>query len=497
MLLVLTLLALLGLGGFWWWARRPLPAIAPGNFGAEITSGSAGKQALGFAAPASAVNAAWVRYNGVLWSMIEPTAPVREGDDWRHAYDQAGYALPDAELRALSNAGITSLVVLRGTPSWAVDRELAAGRRPGQDTNCFPINPAQIEHFVTFVEHTVRRYAAMPYRVHSWEIWNEPDAARQAMPDAKMPFGCWGNREDAAFYGGEAYGNMLRQVYDAIKAVDPTATVVLGGLMLTGDDTDASGGGAHPSGTGRFLQGVLHALYPDGQFDVGVDRPAFDRIAFHNYAYWANPAAASVGGRSLDWDLFGFDYEQGAWSPRSLTVAAKIAYLHAVLGAYGLDPPILLNEGALLCYQCKTASPAFVEAQANYLVRMYVRAWGAGLDGATWYALNDTGWQQSGLHTGKEPRPGIEAFRTLVQYLGGATFLGPAGVDPVEGYRFQRDKQEVHIYWTNDSTITAPVSLPDSILHVFDRTGAEVTASVWDGQHLIVGFEPLIVVREP
>lgn len=495
-MLSVLILALIGLGGSWW-ARRPMPAIVPGNFGAEITTGFAGKQGLGFAAPAHAVHAAWVRYNGVLWTAIEPTAPVRDGDDWLHTYEPAGYVQPDVEIRALSNAGITSLVVLRGTPTWAVDRHLVAGSRLGQDTTCFPIDPAQIEHFVAFVEHTVRRYASVPYRVHAWEIWNEPDAARQAMPDAEMPFGCWGNRDDAAFYGGEAYGNMLRQVYDRIKAVDPTATVVLGGLMLTGDDTDASGGGTHPSGTGRFLQGVLHALYPDGHFDAVSDRPAFDRIAFHNYAYWANPAAPSVGGRSMDWDLFGFDYAQGMWTPRSLTVQAKIAYLHEVLGAYGLDPPILLNEGALLCYQCKTPTPGFVEAQANYLVRMYVRAWGAGLEGAVWYALNDTDWQQSGLHTDTQPRPGLEAFRTLVKYLGGATLLGPAGTGPVEGYRFQRGKHEVHVYWTNDSAISAPVALPAGALHVFDRTGADVTSSVWDGQQLSAGFEPLIVVRDP
>ena len=241
--------------GYWWWARRPLPVIAPGNFGAEITAHSAETSGRGFAAPASSVGAGWVRYNGVLWSKIEPTAPARQDNTWHHSYDQSGYAQPDAEIRELSRAGITSLVVLRGTPIWAVDRVLAAGIRPGQNTDCFPIDPAQIEHFVSFVQQTVRRYSAAPYRVHAWEIWNEPDAARQAMPDERMPFGCWGDREDTDLYGGEAYGKMLRQVYDAIKAVDPTATVVLGGLMLTGDDSDPAGGGQHPSGTGRFLAG--------------------------------------------------------------------------------------------------------------------------------------------------------------------------------------------------------------------------------------------------
>jgi hypothetical protein len=437
-----------------------------------------------------------VRYNGVLWPAIEPIAPQHNGTAWHHSYVESGYDRADAELRALTDAGISSLVVLRGTPTWAVDQKLAAGLRPGQDATCFPIDPAQIEHFVTFVEKTVRRYAAAPYRVHAWEIWNEPDAAYQAMPDDPMPFGCWGNRADTDFYGGEAYGHMLRRVYDTIKAVDPAATVVLGGLMLTGDDTDPSGGGAHPSGIGRFLQGVLHALYPDGHFDPDTDRPAFDRIAFHNYAYWVDPATPAIGGRSMDWDLFSFDFDQGRWVPRTLTQPAKVAYLHQVLGAYGLDPPILLNEGALLCYDCEEPMPGFVDAQANFLVRMYVRAWGAGLEGATWYALNDTGWQQSGLHTRTEPRPGMVAFRTMVQYLGGATLIGPAGTESIEGYRFRRGNQEISVYWTNDSAISAPVSLPAGTLRVFDRTGADVTARVWDGRQLIVGFEPLFVVRD-
>ena len=199
---------------------------------------------------------------------------------------------------------------------------------------------------------------------------------------------------------------------------------------------------------------MLHALYPDGRFDPGTDRPAFDLVAFHNYAYWANPATSSLGGRSMDWDLFSFDFATESWVPRPLTLPVKIAYLHEQLGTYGLDPPILLNEGGLLCWRCEQASSGFVEAQANYVIRMYVRSWGAGLDGATWYALNDTGWQQSGLHTKNEPRPGITAFRTIVEHLGGATLLGPAGADPVEGYRFQQKNHEVHVYWTNDSAIS-------------------------------------------
>jgi hypothetical protein len=126
---------------------------------------------------------------------------------------------------------------------------------------------------------------------------------------------------------------------------------------------------------------------------------------------------------------------------------------------------------------------------------MYVRAWGAGLEGATWYALNDTNWEQSGLHTQRTPRSGFVALRTLVEHLGGARYLGTAGVEQVEGYRFRRGSHEISVYWTNDSTITTPVELPAGTLRIFDRTGADVTKRVWDGTRLSVGFEPLIAVR--
>ena len=53
-------------------------------------------------------------------------------------------------------------------------------------------------------------------RVHHWEIWNEPNYWRFWLPQPDVG----------------AYTTLLKQAYAAIKAVDPAATVMVGGLTV-------------------------------------------------------------------------------------------------------------------------------------------------------------------------------------------------------------------------------------------------------------------------
>ena len=49
--------------------------------------------------------------------------------------------------------------------------------------------------------------------------------------DTIRGYGCWGVRTDP-YYGGRAYGDMLKVVYPAIKASNPAVQVLHGSLLL-------------------------------------------------------------------------------------------------------------------------------------------------------------------------------------------------------------------------------------------------------------------------
>ncbi len=48
-------------------------------------------------------------------------------------------------------------------------------------------------------------------------------------------FGCWGDPNDKTYYGGEYYAEMLKRAYPAVKAANPQAIVLNGGLLLDCD----------------------------------------------------------------------------------------------------------------------------------------------------------------------------------------------------------------------------------------------------------------------
>jgi hypothetical protein len=90
--------------------------------------------------------------------------------------------------------------------------------------------------------------------VHVWQIWNEQDAPPDAQASVAMP--------------AAIYSRMLAALIPAIRAVDPTVTIISGG---------------HTGGPGRgapYARQAIAAL-PD---DVHLDG-----IAFHPYGRWIEP----------------------------------------------------------------------------------------------------------------------------------------------------------------------------------------------------------------
>ncbi|MBC7224170.1 MAG: cellulase family glycosylhydrolase [Anaerolineae bacterium] len=80
--------------------------------------------------------------------------------------------------------------------------------------------PDNAQDFADFLRALAARYRG---RIHAYQVWNEPNLARE-----------WGGkRPDPA-----GYARMLRLAYAAIKAQDPNAIVVTAGMAPTGTDSE-------------------------------------------------------------------------------------------------------------------------------------------------------------------------------------------------------------------------------------------------------------------
>ncbi len=165
----------------------------------------------------------WVRWD-IDWGVVQP-------DDATHY----NWAAIDRVAATAKQYGINSLAILTYTPAWAYPSGCTMSQ-------CLPADPSA---FATFAGAAAARYKDT---IHTWEIWNEPNVA----PNANVA----------------VYSTVLRGSYSAIKAVDPSAMVLSGGLAPAAD----GGGNIAPA---TFVQ----ALYAD------QDRAYFDALALHPYTY--------------------------------------------------------------------------------------------------------------------------------------------------------------------------------------------------------------------
>ena len=146
--------------------------------------------------------------------------------------------------------GIQPIIEVQFTPTWAQ-------KVPGY--SCGPIREDKLAAFANFMEQVVLRYgSASPYRVRYWQLGNEVDLAPQEVATDNI-YGCWVDLNDPG-YGGGYYAEMLKVVYPRIKAADPNAQVMMGGLLLECDPYNADPcTNERRKKSGYFLQGVLDA----------------------------------------------------------------------------------------------------------------------------------------------------------------------------------------------------------------------------------------------
>ncbi|NJM08357.1 hypothetical protein HC891_22510 [Candidatus Gracilibacteria bacterium] len=390
----------------------PLVQNAPANnvFGLEMVAIS---EQRGFSA-ALELQPSWIRRNGLRWSDVEPLE--NGGYNWSH---RRVLAL-EKEMIIASKRGIDLILIVRASPRWAT--------KPYQ-ADCAPINAAHYDDFARFMTAAVDRYSRPPYNVRYWELGNEPDAF--VFPGDSV-FGCWGLVDDE-YYGGRQYGAMLNVVYPAMKAANPKIQVLNGGLLLDREYDPATGEGL----SGRFFEGML----------VAGAGNSFDILSYHDYV----PYNVVRG-------------PPNSWKPR---------YLRRIMEQFAVNKPLMNTEGALLCNEdslaCRTA-------QAYAVGRLYARAARDNLLGHIWYIYDSDGFRHTALIDTNDfstLRPAYIAFHYTSNRLASAQFIGPITGQrlSVEGYRFQRGREEVVIVWS-DSNAQATITVPE---------GAQPACTEWDG----------------
>lgn len=188
----------------------------------------------------------------LLWSSVQPTR--------RSPYDWSGF---DAMVETAARAGLRVFPSLASPPAWVVRKE-----------TILPVgNGKQRRAWSAFLSAAVARYGpggefwaqhggigpnyepaiTAPVPIRQWQIWNEPNFFYFAYPVSPSK-----------------YGKLVKISSQAIKAVDPGAKVVLGGLF------------AEPTESGK--RGMPATTFLDRLYAIPGLRSRFDGIDLHPYA---------------------------------------------------------------------------------------------------------------------------------------------------------------------------------------------------------------------
>lgn len=403
-------------------------------------------------------NAKWMR-NRASWRSIEPVNVTPDAYNWSSA--DGAYAVAHPE-----NGGLNVIGTIEFAPDWAAPAENG------------PLYPDALDDFAEFMSAIVERFDGDGFEdapgspiVTYWEIYNEPDNNS----DVNSPYFAepmhWGDH-------GAEYANMLATIYPAIKAANPQAQVVIGGLAL--DWFEAEGGPFVES----FLSDVLAA--GGGNY--------FDVMNFHSY-----PAFYSRWTNNLGPGLLG-----------------KAEAVRSVLADYGLEKPVIVTEAGWMSNERPGAFiPGSPEIQARYVVQLFTESMAADLDVMIWWLLFDPAFPypfMNGLVTEGplvEPKLSYTVYQNMVAELGTTHFVRSLsavemGHSFMEAHLFEDNVHRRYLYvaWLNrvDTMETAPLQIVATTAKVTDSLTGDMFV-VQDGADgsvdglvtVTVGANPLYV----
>ena len=259
---------------------------------------------------------ATVARTDTFWATAEPQPPV----NGVHTYD---WTYDDKVATALGTAGLRWQAIVDYATWWAADS--GGGQNPG-------VAAGYVGDYAAYAQAFAHRYGqggtfwaqhpnVRPEPVQVFEIWNEPDMKMFWEPGTNLA----------------EYAQMYLASRAAIHAVDPTASVIIGGLVYASTSLPA-----------------LVADEPSLRGNV-------DGVAIHPYRDTADETIQAVADDlSLDASTvaapmyineYGWNGEPGTW--QGTTEADRELYTKEITEQLGVDPGIVDVEA--FCWGCGQA----------------------------------------------------------------------------------------------------------------------------------------------
>jgi hypothetical protein len=284
-------------------AAAPAPAAEPGvvvNGPVGLSSEDGGLL--------SGLGVHWVR-SFVAWNAFEPS---------RGQLDEAQMNSLESGIAGLP-AGTRVILDVVGAPRWA----------SGQAGTTAP--PRDPDDYGRFLGRLAKRLAG---RVSAYEIWNEEDAALW-----------WSTGPDPA-----AYAALLKAAYPAVKAADPSAVVVFGGMTGNDyeflDDVYAHGAKGYFDAVAVHTDSVCNSISPyNALYNSGSDR-RINRWAFLGYRT-VHEAMLAHGDNGPIW------MTELGWSTSKELCNAGAGAGHAAGGVSEETQALYLRQA----YHCLAANP--------------------------------------------------------------------------------------------------------------------------------------------
>jgi len=256
------------------------------------------------------------------------------------------WAAADLAVEKAQAYGIDVLGIIGASPPWA------------NGNMFFSYPPTDIAAWQDYVTNVCTRYRG---KVKAWEIWNEENI-----------HGFWMPSPDA-----NAYVALVKQTTPQIRAADPSATVVMGGVA-----------GLDPN-------------YIDNCFKAGI-ADYVDAIAYHPYP-----------------ETFQF----GNFTPQESNCRYIVSWLRWLISTYTTKPmQIWLTElGWTTCYVDE-------QTKASYMMRTLVNYAGMGVDKVFYYNLYDEHYSTTDpesnyglLANDFTKKPAYSYYKTFLNVFGQAT----------------------------------------------------------------------------
>jgi GH35 family endo-1,4-beta-xylanase len=402
-------------------------------------------QASQLGALAAAGGVKWSREE-LSWANIEPNS--KGAFSWG-TYDQRiGYNTTN---------GLSVVGMLLTTPSWA-------SGVPRSAEGWYWYEPLNQQDYFDFVRAAVNRWKS---QIHVWEIWNEPEAE-----------GTW--RCATPCDRAARYATLLAGAYATIKAEDPDARVLIGGLYV--HDTNNVGM--------AFLNSVVAAS--GGAIN-------FDGLSIHTFM--SDRVPESMEPLNL---IQNFQY--------------RLYMANDWIDAHGGQPAEIwiTEDGRSTCSSCPAEVSWTEDEQASMLARMYgIAAAAPRVVQFDYFQFedkfnnpNDVIGAMSIVRDDLSVKPAYYAYKTVSQMLDGTTYTGQ-GPQMIPGnnqhqpdtsdwvgfdYRFTRNGNPLHMLWRVNDSATVSYPVESAQVDITDRDGNTTRMTASNGTiQLTIGPSPLYV----